>query len=177
MSILIVEGPDLSGKTYAISKVAKHFNSGYILKNCYKPKKVEDSSYLYFRYWHILSLVTSVEDQDQLIILDRFYPSQMVYSYLRGEDEMYNTELQKIEQACVDCGAVLLYLDTPLEILELRYKDRGDEHIKIEQLKELKERYDHFIRKTKLTTLRVNTLEKHWLKFLAKDIEKLIEVE
>ena len=97
MTIVIVEGSDLSGKTTAIETISKHFNEGFILKNAYKPKTKAESNKVVANYWHILKLIIN---EKNLVLLDRFYPSQMVYSYLRGEDEMRNSDLLSIESLC-----------------------------------------------------------------------------
>ncbi len=165
MTILIVEGPDLSGKTYAIEKIAKHFNSGFILKNTFKPKKLKDTAKIYNQYWSLLKLVAhyQVAKTDELIILDRFYPSQAVYSYLRGRDDLEDPSILTLEDFCKKLGVKMIYLETDLQELETRYEIRGDEYIKKEQLRKLKERYDLFMSNTKLPMLKVNTLREHWL--------------
>ena len=158
--ILIIEGPDLSGKTYAIEKIAKYFNSGFILKNTYKPKTAEDSKKLLFHYWDILTLVS---ERGDLIILDRFFPSQAVYSYLRGVDEMKSDHILILDKYAEETKILYLYLDTPLDLLLERYDKRGDEHIKKDMLITLKERYDEFFEQTNMIKERVNTMEKNWL--------------
>ena len=160
MTVIIIEGPDLSGKTFAIEKIAKKLNSGFVLKNSFKPKTVEDSCSLYAHYLDILTLVTNRKD---IVILDRFYPSQAVYSYKRGKDEMHSSEIKAIDIVCKREGVLYIYLDTTLDILEHRYRERGDEHITIEELKKIKERYDEFYLQTSLTKTKLNTLELDWL--------------
>ena len=98
MTVLIIEGPDLSGKTTAIEKIAKHFNSGFILKNAMKPKKKEDSTKLYEHYRYLLGMV--FDSPESVIILDRFFPSQAVYSYLRGEDEFDSINIRTLDYFC-----------------------------------------------------------------------------
>ena len=164
--ILIVEGPDLSGKTYAIEKIAKHFNSGFVLKNSFKPKSKTDTPTIYAKYVKLLNLAKYYLsfNKDELIILDRFYPSQAVYSYLRGLDELDSPNINFIEDQCLKDNCKMIYVDTDIKLLEERYDKRGDEHISKAKLLELKKRYDEFMIQNLLPLLRINTLEKDWLK-------------
>ena len=120
MPILIVEGGDLAGKTTAIEKIAKHFNSGFVLKNSFKPRSIEQSKDIYAQYWRLASLIVSLPDDylaNNLIILDRFFPSQAVYSFLRGEDEMNHTEIMQLDRYFHQWGAKLLMLNIGKEDL------------------------------------------------------------
>jgi thymidylate kinase len=160
MSVFIIEGPDLAGKTTAIESIAKFYNRGIIIKNSFKPK-IAGSSRIYRQYWAILHLVSKYDD---LVILDRFYPSQAVYSILRGLDEMFSENVKDLEEHCVkNLTITYIYLDTNLDELETRYKKRGDEHINIEQLKLLKQRYDLFYDSTILPKVKVNTMNENWM--------------
>ena len=175
MAILIVEGTDLAGKTYVIERIAKFFNSGFILKNTYKPHTSLDTRKIYAQYWNLyyMAWVYNVADPTNLVLLDRFYPSQAVYSIKRGRDEIDSSDVSLIEAKLHSDKTSILYLDTPLEEMEKRYDKRGDEHIRKEELKMLKERYELFLSKTKLNVIRVNTMEENWFENLVPKIEKL----
>ena len=168
---VIIEGADLSGKTYAIERIAKKFNSGFIIKNAYKPKSAEDSTKIYKQYWDIVDCIKRY-NKDALVILDRFFPSQAVYSILREVDEMKHPQIQFLEQYCKDTNYKYIYLDTPLKVLEERYDKRGDEHIKKEQLLMLKERYDTFFELCTLDKIKINTLDEDWLTQVENFIEE-----
>jgi thymidylate kinase len=174
MVVMIVEGVDLSGKTTAIERIAKHYNSGFILKNTYKPKQVD--SLIYEQYWKILDLVKNLGvnyRKDNLIILDRFFPSQAVYSVLRGSDDLSCAKINILDNYCVRNKMVFVYLDTSLKDLKKRYKERGDEHIKITQLEVLKERYDQFYENTKMIKIKIDTTNKDWFELVKLVLEEL----
>ena len=159
--IIIIDGPDLSGKTTAINIISKYFNDGFVLKNSFKPKNIQSSDAIYNQYWTIFSMC---KELDMLVILDRSFPSQAVYSYLRGKGEMQHYEILSLDMWCVKHDVKYIYLDTPVEELERRYDIRGDEHIKKEQLSTIKDRYDAFFEQTKMKKMRLNTMELNWLK-------------
>lgn len=171
MTVMIVEGPDLAGKTYAIEKIGKHFNSGFTLKNNFKPKDASSSKLIYEQYWKIIKVIYDWTE-DNVIILDRFFPSQAVYSYLRGVDEFEHLEIQALDTYAEVNDYLYVYIDTPLEELEKRYKERGDEHISIEDLRTLKERYDRFYDTTAMGKIRLDTRDKDWIKKLIVKVEK-----
>jgi len=174
MPIAIIEGPDLAGKSYSIECIAKFFNSGFILKNTYKPRKLIESADIYNQYWHIIGLLSPRGHyaKKKLIILDRFYPSQAVYSILRGNDEIQDFRLLDIQEFCRKSGILYIYLNTDLETLEKRYKERGDEHIKLEQLEMLKNRYDAFYLLCTLKKIKIDPInEDDWLEKIKEFIE------
>jgi thymidylate kinase len=174
MTVLIIEGPDLSGKSYAIEKIGKSFKRGMIIKNLYKPTKYPDSEIYtqYYRIWKLNELLVLMQGKRSFLILDRFFPSQAVYSYMRGQDEMFSDEIKELDKQCADDGFILVYLDTPLEKLETRFDERGDEHIKKEDLYALKARYDTFFEISKMHKVRIDTLEEGWLEKLRNFVEE-----
>lgn len=170
---LIIEGCDLSGKTTAIEKITKYYNSGITIKNNFKPKTSNNST-IYKHYHKILDLCEKLPFEDT-VVLDRFFPSQLVYSYLRGFDELKQLMPREfiITNRCKDLNFVLVYLNTNLNTLEERYKIRGDEHIKLKDLKEIKSRYDTYFDRCDLNKILVDTTKKNWLEALNDDLEAL----
>ena len=136
------------------------------MKNAYKSKVKKDSNFLIKHYWNIIRMISTWEEHypEQLIILDRFYPSQAVYSYLRGIDEMENLDIKNLDMYCNQLCVKMIYLDTPLKDLKDRFKSRGDEHVKEDMLDNIKTRYDVFLGLTKLEVLKLDTRQEDWLK-------------
>jgi len=174
MPVIIVEGVDLSGKTTAIEIISKFFNSGFVLKNAFKPRTKEESQDIYAQYWTIAGLIHNTKyTKKNLIILDRFYPSQAVYSILRGEDEMKDYKLLDIQKFCKSQEYGYIYLDTPNRDLEARYNEKGDEHIKkYKDILMLKKRYQEFYDTCTLKKIKINTLDKDWLKQVKKFLKE-----
>jgi len=166
--ILIIEGPDLSGKTTIISKLGKTIKDGFVIKNLYKPSYPKDKK-IWNQYLKILNF--HLENPDILIILDRFYPSQEIYSYLRGEDEFRCKDALDIENLII-CkhDHLCIYLNTTKNDLYRRYRVRGDEHIKGSDIDKIKNRYDNFYESTKLNKIRLNS---KWKNSIERIIAKL----
>jgi len=162
MTTLIIEGPDLSGKSTAIEKISKLFKHGFLIKNLYKPTKSGDIK-IYEQYWDMIHFVNYTR---KFFILDRFYPSQAVYSILRNVDEMNCSYIKELDEYCANSDFIYVYITSPIDILMERFLARGDEHIKAEQLDMLKTRYDQFYKQTRLPKIMINTMQKDWLKNL-----------
>jgi thymidylate kinase len=171
MTVLIIEGPDLAGKGFAIEKIAKSFRNGFLIKNLYKPHEHTDSK-IYKQYWAIMKMC----EKQEFIILDRFFPSQAVYSYMRGEDEMKSSMIALLDEECTKKGYIYVYLDTTLENLENRFDQRGDEHIQRKDLMKLRQRYNKFWQQTNMPKIKIDTTKLGWLERL-QDFVKEVEHE
>ena len=155
--ILIVEGVDLVGKSTAIERISKTLKTGITIKNNYKPKS-QSNFEIYNQY---LEIMTMTGHYRKLIILDRFYPSQLVYSYLRGFDELEQTPeiAQVIEKDLHFYKTKLLLLDTSEEELRKRYAVRGDEHVDINQILVIRQRYLDFFDRCQLDKLKIDSMD------------------
>jgi len=81
--ILIVEGPDGVGKTTLINYIKeKHKNSFYMHLRVHKNMKL----------WHTASVRLAIKKQMQnkLVLIDRHWPSEQCYSYIRSSGPSYN---------------------------------------------------------------------------------------
>jgi len=165
---LIIEGTDLSGKTTIIEKIGKFYNTGFTLKNNFKPKNKLNSAEIYNHYWHIINLL----EEEDFVILDRFFPSQAVYSYMRGLDELSFSQIIELDEYASTHNYLYVYVDTPLPILLERYRDRGDEHITEKDLEVLRQRYEKFFFQTKMPKLRLISLDVNWFEQLKEFIKE-----
>jgi len=161
MVVIIIEGTDLAGKSTVIEKLAKQFKNlnTLIIKNCLKPADLTETENIYEHYRTIITMCLvhkQTYGDDSIILLDRFYPSQLVYSYLRGRDELEDYEVgegdgEEIEDLLLKLFDVrLIRVAADPEVLEKRFIERGDEHVDINQIYELDKRYDQFMAFTNL---------------------------
>ncbi len=160
--ILIFEGVDLAGKDTAIEKFVKTNKDGFVLRNAYKPSMSKDYK-IFDAYFSMLGACCELDSG--YVILNRCYPSEAVYSILRGEDRMDSGMIKAVESAFIDRGdAFLIMLDTPAETLIERYHIRGDEHVDLEQILMLRERYETFFEQSKLPKMKIDTTDPTWVK-------------
>ena len=81
--ILIFEGPDGVGKTTLINHIKKKFkNSYYMHLRVHKNMKL----------WHTASARLAIRKQleGKLVLIDRHWPSEQFYSYIRSNGPSYN---------------------------------------------------------------------------------------
>ena len=154
--IVIIEGSDLVGKTTFLEKLSKTINNGYIIKNSYKPRSVEESKKIQEQYNHILTILRKAaknDDSNRIILLDRFYPSQMIYSFKRGKDEMNSRFYKRMDErmeSIENAEVHFIWLFAPLDDLLKRFDNREEDYIQKEELKTIHERYEKFFHNCKL---------------------------
>lgn len=160
--LIIIEGSDLSGKTTIIERVSKALNNGIIIKNAFKPRSKDEAGRIREQYNFMLSLIrksVKLDKNEQFIIMDRFYQSQMVYSFKRGTDEMndrfysrFETRLARIENLEV----FYVWITAPDSDLEKRFYKRGEDYLKVEELKTINKRYRSIYDKSLLNKIKVD---------------------
>lgn len=150
MTRIIIEAPDLSGKTTLIEGLKNKIPAGVQIKLWTKPKdgSKESLDYIYGVYNKML---LATKDKEVNWIFDRFIYSQMAYSYKREHDDMNADELRLLDIKLEKDRALYVYVDVPLETLKARLKSRGDEHITEDDLAILKERYEQIWDSTNIT--------------------------
>lgn len=150
MTRIIIEAPDLSGKTTIIEGLKNKIPAGVQIKLWTKPKdgSKESLDYIYTTYNKMLA---ATKDKDVNWIFDRFIYSQMAYSYKREHDDMDADELRLLDIKLEKDRALYVYVDVPLETLKARLQSRGDEHITEEDLSILKDRYEQIWNSTNIT--------------------------
>lgn len=165
--VLILEGVDLSGKSTLFDALIKEF-PGIGLKITDRPindSKVERSKIKGY-YSSVLGFI-NVNYQSKNFILDRFFPSEIVYSKVkRGYEGFKDKELRNLERVIKPRNHLLIYCDPGVDTLVERYKSRGDEYINTTDLVELCNRYEEFLSGTSLRYTRLDT---------KKPVEQLIE--
>lgn len=147
---IILEGPDLSGKSTLIEALKNKIPSGVQIKLWTKPKdgSQESLDYIYGIY---NKMFTATKDKDVNWLFDRYIYSQMAYSYKREHDDMDSDELRLLDIKLEKDRALFVYVDVPFETLKARLTDRGDEHITESDLTILKERYEQIWEQTNIS--------------------------
>lgn len=160
-NLIILEGIDKSGKTTIAEKILKSIKNSILIKGNCKPidNSKQESKKIREYYKTILKLTKNNFLKDKTIIVDRYYPSQMVYSIKRGKDEFRNKWFKQFEDKICNIKSLYIYIRPEDSVLKQRLEVEKDEYIGIEDLQGLLERYDKFYENTKLNKIKINTFE------------------
>lgn len=150
MTRIIIEAPDLAGKTTIIEGLKNRIPAAVQIKLWTKPKdgSPESLAYIYGMYDKMFK---ATKDTEINWIFDRYIYSQMVYSYKRDHDDMKSEELSLLDIKLEKERALYVYVDTPLELLKERLILRGDEHITEDDLEILQKRYEQVWERTNIS--------------------------
>lgn len=170
MKVIIIEGPDCSGKSTLIKQLTKdkRFRRSMLLKNNYRPTNEKDIYHIQNIYNEILNIINNYSEYDY-IILDRYYPSEIVYSVLRGYESFDDKFYSKLDMIVSETDCLYVQFDHDFGLLAERLAKRGDEHIKsLNILQLITERYKTFVEKF--------TAHKHILKINNEDNKENINM-
>ena len=159
--LFIIEGVDGGGKTTLINELIKKF-PGVTLKITDRPTdaSVGQKDKIITWYWKIIEAVQIMNGgrmRDNNFILDRFFPSEMVYSAKRGYDGFLSQALQTVENKVASLDHMLVYCDPGLETIHERVNKRGDDYVVSADLDMLHARYELFFKNTQLNKIKVDT--------------------
>lgn len=119
--LIIIEGPDKSGKSTLAREIEKRFGYSYAHFGAPGP----DPAGEYARF--LLNLKGPT-------VCDRFYLGEQVYGpLLRGKSVITNLQKAVIERLCRYRGAILIYAGTPLEVCQERLAKSKYEDVTVDQ--------------------------------------------
>jgi thymidylate kinase len=154
--IILVEGCDKSGKSTIIRDLQKIFPQHLLFKNNIKPEdnKLETIGKIAGIY---LGAYQASNLLDFRSIYDRCHLTEIVYSYRRGyESSKYFNWLEYEEQYLKD--ACIIYMTAPKELIKFRFKTDNETYIGAEEIESILDRYEQYLKITKLPVLRLSSL-------------------
>lgn len=158
---LVIEGVDKSGKSTLIEKLKNHFPKAIQLKLMTKPKNSsqEETNKLFETYTKMKEIT---DDPNYTFIFDRYYQSELVYSYIRGNDRLETKEGQEffnnLENEIEDSTFVVL-LEHPADKVAERFNKCKEDFVKPEDIVKLQQRYREVITNSKLDYIIMDTME------------------
>ena len=167
--IIIVEGLDKSGKSTIVNDLVESQKNFYnqtpvVFKLSSKPidGSPEEQRKVLCRYEELFAQAVKLHDQGHVVIFDRAYPSEMVYSIKRGYDSLndfkwleFDKKIGNLEEVFVN----LIYCEAPRELLIERFKSDKEEFTTVKEIDTLIERYESFLDCTSLKPIRISSTE------------------
>jgi thymidylate kinase len=119
--ILIIEGPDGSGKTTLANKLSKQ--TGYPVIHRVQPKTEEDKKRMMEEYLHILQ-------SGKNAIFDRCWYSEMAYGpIMRDESVITYPQMYALEDQLAKRGGLIIYCTDKPDVLWRCATKRGEDYI------------------------------------------------
>lgn len=140
--IVLIEGPDGSGKTTIAKILSKQFNLPYVHGTYTDPST--------FKFYNEQLAVTKA-------VIDRSFISELIYSKVLGRKPRINkfeadALLRVVEEKCL-----LIYCDASYELIVDRAFARGEDFVNQEQLKTIYNEYEEYFAKTSVSYLSART--------------------
>lgn len=173
---IVVEGIDKSGKTTFLNLLKSIVPSAVVIKNVNPPRidSIVEKTALKEKYLLIENILD--RNKDTVFILDRFYPSEMVYSQIkRGYDALEDDWYWDLDRRLGLKKVSLVYVESPGEVLKKRFDSCGEEYVETDEIELLIDRYHRFLEHTALPKLFVNGTQDN--KDLAWSIADMMEGE
>ena len=144
--IYVIEGIDKSGKTTLAHELLRANHNSVYMKGNFKPRDSSTKSLeqLYDNYFFVLQQMNSFVKHGKTLILDRFFPSEMAYSYLRGKDNIDSGFLKSIDSYIADIYGdklTIILCQADKITLEDRFLRDNENHASINDINELSRRY------------------------------------
>lgn len=153
--LIIVEGIDKSGKSTLIDYLSKNLNNAFVLKIGSRPKDSSEEERkkivdMYFKALDFYRLILQNDMSRPILIMDRFYVSELVYAAKRGYDALDDTSMgedMKLLKEVIEGldSIILIYCRIDQESLIENFTKDKEDYAKVEDIKMLIERYDKYI--------------------------------
>jgi thymidylate kinase len=177
--LVIFEGVDKVGKTFLIDNVKQHISDASGIKTMYWkfPDRVQlakssraGADLVYGHFLATANILMSKEYTNCVHLLDRFFPSQLVYGQLRdiGVSEEVRKMYLQLETDIADKNVLLVYVYAKEETLKERFESEPDDYITYADVKKLQEWYAEYLKTTKLEVIKVQSSQ-------AKEVSELIQ--
>ena len=156
---IILEGLDKSGKSTLVEALKNQIPSLVGLKLLTKPKDGGEESQQYIKqmYMHMAEMT---RNQSAHYLFDRFYPSQMVYSFKREHDDLENGWFWQFEQELAKTPNLYILLDVDEKLLAQRFETDGEDYALPEDIKKIKERYLTHFEQCQLNKVKLDPTDK-----------------
>ena len=124
--IYIIEGPDGAGKTTLVEQIKKSHMNAKVL-HFGAPQTPEEAD----NYYKVYAEATNTMRDDEVLIFDRSWYSDMVYGpVMRNRHEMTQEHADMLSAMVVARGGgIIIYCTAPIKVLWSRCQRRGETYL------------------------------------------------
>jgi len=156
--IIVVEGLDKTGKSTIIQDLTSLHSGAVVFKLSQKPfdnsekeiQKVKTS------YVELFNQARKLSKKGFVVIFDRAYPSELVYSIKRGYDAFSDPFWIQLDHDLAN-DISILYCTAKKETIVKRFLEQKEDYAKEEEISLLLERYQKFISMTLVPVTTIDT--------------------
>ena len=147
--LIFLEGNECCFKSTVAEKLSQITGFDIVKGSSFEQSKAPNDV-LYDNFTRMLTLDDT--------IIDRYIFSNLVYANLYKDFSIINnTQRIHIENEMIKKKALIVYLHADVDVLKQRMRERGDEYVKEDRLKEINEMYEEVLETTTVPLLRINT--------------------
>ena len=154
--IIVVSGCDKVGKTTFAQALSKILGWEIIKrpKNLLPSTDFANEKTMLAQYRLMYALF-----KDKNVIFDRYYESELVYSYLRGEDKLEDegNDLWMFDKEFSQGNTLFIILDEDQRVLTKRFSSDREEYLKAEEVNNILDRFSRFVNRTEVDCLYLNS--------------------
>lgn len=155
---IIIEGVDKSGKSTLINALKNKVPRAVLLKLWTKPEGNQQEATAYIRRMY-MNMAQMTVDLNNNYIFDRWYPSEMVYSFKRGYDSLKDGWFYELEKEIVKTRPLYILVEADPDLIRKRMAEDKEDFAKPEEVEKLQERYREHFKYCQLNKMVVNTTD------------------
>lgn len=137
---IIIDGCDKSGKSTLIEALKNKLPALIGLKLLSKPQDGSEAQKQYVKMMYA-RMAEMTRDQQSHYLFDRWYPSEMVYSFKRGYNAIQDGWFYKFEQELRKTPHLYILVEAPKSVVIERFKKDNEDFAKPEEVDRIQKRY------------------------------------
>lgn len=175
---IIIDGCDKSGKSTLIEALKNEIPSLIGLKLLTKPKDASEQAKQYVKAMYI-HMADMTRDQKAHYLFDRWYPSEMVYSFKRGYNALEDGWFWAFEQELRKTPNLYVLLHVDPELVKARFESEGEAFAKTGEITKIQRRYQEHFKKCQLNKIMVDPTDKigETVELIKATIKDILEIK
>lgn len=155
---IIIEGCDKSGKSTIIEALKNKVPGMVSVKLMTKPRTKEEADREYIQ--DVYKKMRSISRTTNLpVLFDRFYLSEVVYSFKRGYEAMDDPFFKEFDRSLKE-DTILVLLEVDPELIAKRFKKDREDFAKEEEIELIQKRYRTVFEQSELPKIKIDPTDR-----------------